>query len=314
MAGRLTEARRFVNVRAMSQTDRQTETAGGYAGIDTWPDAQILDALVEGQERAIAAVRHAAPQIAAAATVLAARLHRGGRLFYAGAGTSIRIGVQDGSELPATFGMAEDRIAYLIAGGRAAMFDTLADAEDDAADGVAQAESCGPADTLIAIAASGSTPFTVAAAQRAREKGAFVIAVVNNPGSPLAAVADLEILLATGPEVVAGSTRLGAGTAQKAALNLLSTLTHVRLGAVHDGLMVNLDTGNAKLWRRATGTVARIAGVEAAEAEAALHAAGGVVKPAVLLCAGAKDIAAAREILQAADGNLRLALSRLADA
>lgn len=293
--------------------ERQTEQSGSYRGIDTWPDDRILDALVAGQERAIAAVRQAIPQISRAATVLAQRLAAGGRLAYAGAGTSIRVAVQDGTELPATFGMPEERLLYLIAGGRAAMFDTLADAEDDAADGAAQAAALTAADTLITVAASGSTPFTVAAARRARETGAFVIAVVNNPASPLAAASDLEILVASGPEVIAGSTRLGAGTAQKAALNLLSTLTNIRLGAVHDGLMVNVETGNAKLRRRAAGIVATIAGVDETRAAQALEAAGGHVKPAVLLCAGAKDIAAAQRLLDDAKGNLRLAMSRLAD-
>ena len=241
------------------------------------------------------------------------RFWPGGRLIYAGAGTSVRLAVQDGSELPATFGMPEDKILYVIAGGRAAMFDTLADAEDDDADGAAQAEACRPGDTFIAVAASGATPFTVAASRRAREKGAFVIALVNNPGSSLAAVADLEILVASGPEVIAGSTRLAAGTAQKATLNLLSTLTHIRLGAVHDGLMVNVEAGNAKLRRRAAGIVAAIARVDEASAHAALDQAGGKVKPAVLLCAGAKDIAAAQRLLVDANGNLRLAMSRLAD-
>jgi N-acetylmuramic acid 6-phosphate etherase len=293
--------------------ERQTEQSGSYLGIDTWSDERILDALVSGQERAISAVRHASPAISAAATVLAGRLAAGGRLAYAGAGTSIRVAVQDGSELPATFGMPEARILYFIAGGRAAMFDTLADAEDDEADGAAQAEVLTAADTVIAVAASGSTPFTVAAARRARDKGAFVIAVVNNPGSRLAATADLEVLLASGPEVIAGSTRLGAGTAQKAALNLLSTLTHIKLGAVHDGFMVNVETGNAKLRKRAAGIVAAIARVDEPRAHAALEEAGGQVKPAVLLCAGAKDIAAAQRLLIAANGNLRLAMARLGD-
>ena len=293
--------------------ERPTEQSGSYMGLDTWPDARILDALVEGQQRAIGAVRQATPAIAAAATILAERLAAGGRLAYAGAGTSIRVAVQDGSELPATFGMPEAKILYLIAGGRAAMFDTLADAEDDGADGAAQADVLNAADTMIAVAASGSTPFTVAAAKRAREKGAFVIAVVNNPGSQLGQTADLEILLPSGPEVIAGSTRMGAGTAQKAALNLLSTLTHIKLGAVHDGLMVNVETGNIKLRRRAAGIVATIAQVDEARAAAALETAGGHVKPAVLLCAGAKDIAAAQRLLHAAKGNLRLAMSRLRD-
>lgn len=298
----------------MSSEKTGTEAAGAYAGIDTWPDARILEALAEGQERAIAAVRLAIPDISRAASVIAQRLKAGGRLAYAGAGTSIRIAVQDGSELPATFGMVEDRLLYLIAGGRDAMFETLADAEDDEADGAAQADACGAGDVLVAVAASGATPFTVAAARRARQKDCFVIAVVNNPASRLAAAADLEVLLSSGPEVIAGSTRLGAGTAQKAALNLLSTLTHIRLGAVHDGLMVNVQTGNAKLKRRAASIVAAIAGVDETHAAAALDAAGGKVKPAVLFCAGATDHAAAQKILDDADGNLRLALSRLADA
>ena len=296
-----------------TMAERETEQSGRYEGIDTWPDARILEALVAGQERAIAAVRQATPAIAEAADRLAKRLAAGGGLAYAGAGTSIRVAVQDGSELPATFGMPEAKILYFIAGGRAAMFDTLADAEDDEADGAAQADALTAADTVIAVAASGSTPFTVAVAKRAREKGAFVIAVVNNPGSKLAAAADLETLLLTGPEVIAGSTRLGAGTAQKAALNLLSTLTHIKLGAVHDGLMVNVETGNAKLRRRAVGIVAAIARVDEASANAALDLAGGHVKPAVLICAGANDIAAAQRLLDAANGNLRLAMARIAD-
>jgi N-acetylmuramic acid 6-phosphate etherase len=294
-------------------SERQTEQSGHYAGLDTWSDERILDALLASQERAIAAVRAAAPAIARAAGVLAGRLAAGGALAYAGAGTSIRVAVQDGTELPATFGWPEARIRYLIAGGSAAMFDTLAEAEDDAADGAAQAEVLTAADTLIAVAASGATPFTIAVARRARETGAFVIAVVNNPGSQLAAAADIEILLPSGPEVIAGSTRLAAGTAQKAALNLLSTLTHIRLGAVHDGLMVNVEAGNAKLRRRAAGIVATIAGVDEQRARSALEAAGGHVKPAVLLCAGAKDVAAAQRLLDAAQGNLRLAMSRITD-
>lgn len=298
----------------MEKEHRTTEAAGAYAGIDCWPDDRILEALVEGQERAVAAVRQALPEISRAAAAVAQRLRNGGRLIYAGAGTSIRVAVQDGSELPATFGMAENRLVYLVAGGRAAMFETMADAEDDEGDGARQAEVCGPGDVLVAVAASGATPFTVAAARRAREKGCLVIAVVNNANSRLAAAADIEILLLSGPEVIAGSTRLGAGTSQKAALNLLSTLTHIRLGAVHDGFMVNVETGNAKLKRRAQGIVAAIAGVDEGRAGAALDAAGGKVKIAVLLCAGATDNAAAQKLLADADGNLRLALARLADA
>ena len=291
----------------------QTEVSlTDFTGIDTWDDARILDALAAGQERAIAAVRAAAPSISAAATALASRLSAGGKLFYAGAGTSIRIAVQDGSELPATFGLAEERIGYLIAGGRAAMFDTIADAEDDAEEGARAAEACGVRDTLIAVAASGTTPYTTAAARRAHERGCFVIAIVNNAGSPFGATADAEIVLNSGPEVIAGSTRMGAGTAQKAAINLLSTLTFIKLGAVHDGMMVNVQAGNRKLRRRAAAIVSRITGASETQSLSAIDMAQGSVKAAVLICAGAKDDDAAQKLLGDANGILRQALKRLA--
>ncbi len=297
----------------MSAHLRKTESElPESSGIDTWSDAEILGAFVAGQERAIAAVKAAIPQISKAANAVAARLAGGGRLFYAGAGTSIRIGVQDGSELPATFGMAEDRIVYLIAGSRAAMFETLADAEDNVEEGHRAASICKAGDALIAIAASGSTPYTIAAAKRARELGASVIAVVNNPNSALAAAADIEIFLDSGPEVIMGSTRMGAGTAQKAALNLLSTLTHIKLGAVHDGMMVNVRADNLKLKARARGIVSRIAKANEKDAAAALEISKGEVKPAVLICMGAKSLDAAQKLLVETKGNLRLALLKLA--
>ena len=295
----------------MSTEQRQTETSlASTAGIDTWDDARILGALIEGQERAIAAVSAAEPRLSQAATLIAERLAAGGRLIYAGAGASIRIAVQDGSELPATFGMAEDKILYCIAGGRDAMFDTLADAEDDAEAGARDAAISKPGDVMIAIAASGATAYTIAAASQARRQGADVIAIVNNPDSPLGKLGTIEIVLNSGPEIIAGSTRLGAGTAQKAALNLLSTLTHIKLGAVHDGMMVNIQAGNAKLRRRATQIIMNIADVDETAARAALEQASGSVKAAVLVCAGVKTSDAARRVLADAQGNLRLALSR----
>ncbi len=292
---------------------RQTEQRlAETTGIDTWDDARILSVLISGQDRAIAAVRSAKPQIAKAAGLLARRLAAGGRVVYAGAGTSIRIAVQDGSELPATFGMAEDKLVYLIAGGRAAIFDTLADAEDDTAAGQRDASVCGGMDTLIAVSASGSTPYTLAAAHAAKSRGCPVIAIINNAATPLGAAGDIEIVLDSGPEVIAGSTRMGAGTAQKAALNILSTLTHIKLGAVHDGMMVNVQAGNLKLKQRAREIVMRITGAEQASAEAALEATGGMIKPAALICAGAANNAAAHHLLAASNGNLRLAMARLA--
>jgi len=280
-------------------------------GFDTWSDQRILETLLAGQRRALDAVERALPAISKAAEIIAPRIAGGGKLVYAGAGTSIRVAVQDGSELPATFGMKEEQLLYLIAGGREAMFDTLADAEDDLEAGSRAAEQCGAGDVLIAVAASGRTPYTIAAAQVARGRGCAVIAVVNNANSPLAETADHVILLDSGPEVISGSTRLGAGTAQKAALNLLSTLVHTRLGAVHDGLMVNVQAGNSKLVGRAARIITQITGAPEKDAAEALARTRGDVKLAILLCAGAKDLAAAQEILTASGGKLRLALSKV---
>ena len=283
----------------------------GLEGFDAWSSQEILATLIAGQHRAVAAVERAIPVLARAADAMVPRLTAGGTLFYAGAGTSIRVAVQDGSELPATFGFPEARIRYLIAGGRAAMFDTLAEAEDNAMQGAADAADCGSQDCLIAVAASGRTPYTIAAAETARAKGCLVIAVVNNAGSALAAAADIEVLLETGPEVISGSTRMGAGTSQKAALNLLSTLVNTRLGAVHDGYMVNVETGNIKLVQRAAAIVSAITGASVDDAKASLKKSGGHVKPAVLLLSGARDMGAAQQILAETNGNLRLALASL---
>ena len=243
---------------------------------------------------------------------MAARIQGGGKLFYAGAGTSIRVGVQDGTELPATFGISEDRLDYLIAGERAAMFDkrwpmprmmrTLA---------AWAALPCDAEDVMIAIAASGRTPYTISAAMQARKNGCAVIAVVNNPGSLLGQNADIEVLIETGPEVISGSTRLGAGTAQKATLNLISTLAFTRMGAVHDGLMINVQAGNSKLAQRARGIVAKLSDSSEDNAAAALEITHDNIKLAVLLCRGAADLAAAQQLLADTKGNLRLALSKL---
>jgi N-acetylmuramic acid 6-phosphate etherase len=295
-----------------SERPRTERGLAEFEGLDTWSDERILETLAEGQERAIAAVRAAIPQIARAASEIAARFAEGGALIYAGAGASVRLAVQDGVELPGTFGMPAKRIVYLIAGGRDALFETLADAEDDAEEGSRAAAGCTACDSLIAVAASGTTPYTIAAARRAKERGALVVGMVNNAGTPLGAAADIEILLDSGPEVVAGSTRMGAGTAQKAALNLLSTLVNIKLGAVHDGMMVSVKADNLKLKRRARDMVMRITGADAARAAAALDAAGGAVKPAALICAGAPSPAAAEALLAETKGNLRRALARLA--
>ncbi|MDE2384890.1 MAG: N-acetylmuramic acid 6-phosphate etherase [Alphaproteobacteria bacterium] len=295
----------------MSQPQRKTEQVNPVStGIDTWPDAQVLGALLDGQVHAVLALKPALPALARAADAVATRLRGGGTLYYAGAGTSVRIAVQDGTELPATYGIPEAQLGYLIAGGKDAIFETLADKEDSAIDGAAAAQPCGPADVLIAVAASGRTPYTIAAAEMARTKGCFVISVVNVAGSALGKLADVEVVLDTGPEVIAGSTRMGAGTAQKAALNLISTLACIKLGGVHDGMMVAMRAENEKLKERAAVIVSDIAGVSLADARGALADAH-EIKPAILLCAGAKSLADANALLSGTKGNLRLALAQL---
>jgi N-acetylmuramic acid 6-phosphate etherase len=286
-------------------------TLAEASGLDTWDDAKILEFLVAGQQRAIAAVTSASPAIAEAASRVAERLRQGGKLYYAGAGSSIRIGALDGSELHSTFGLSESSVGFLIAGGREALVRTADAAEDDEQAGSQAAVNCTAADVLLAIAASGRTPYTIAAAQTAKAKGCLVITLANNSNAPLSACGDIAIVLPSGAEAISGSTRLAAGTAQKVALNLLSTLTFIKLGAVHDGYMVDVIPGNRKLRERARNIVTAIAGCGDAAAASALEQSGGSVKVAVLLCVGAADSAAAQDLLKDSGNNLRVAMSRL---
>ena len=295
----------------MGQAQHTEAISPQYRGFDTWDDGRILATLIAGQRRALDAVEAGFPAIARAASLMETTVRGGGRLIYAGAGTSIRAAVQEGSELSATFGIAEDRIAYLIAGGRAAMFETLADAEDDSEAARQAASTCTRSDVLIALAASGRTPYTCAAAETAKARGTPVIVLVNNAHSPLGRLARIEVVLETGPEVISGSTRLAAGTAQKAALNLMSCLAFTHLGAVHDGLMVAVEPGNAKLRERARGIVMTLTGADDATATKALEATQHHIKPAVLLLKGASTPAKAQRVLDQAQGNLRQALAQL---
>ena len=220
-----------------------------YRGIETWPDPEVLETLVEAQLSGVAAVRAALTALASAAEAAVARLRRGGRLVYAGAGTSIRLGVQDGVELTPTYGWLADRTVFLVAGGYDALTKAIEGAEDDRAAGAAAArsEDLGKLDVTIAISASGQTPYTLGAVEEARNLGALTIGIACNPDAPLLTSVEHRVLIDTGPESIAGSTRLKAGTAQKVTLNLLSTLIMIRLGRVFDGLMVDVVATNAKL-------------------------------------------------------------------
>ncbi|CAN5694009.1 N-acetylmuramic acid 6-phosphate etherase [soil metagenome] len=282
-----------------------------YVDLDSWSSAEMIDAMYEGQLAAAAAVRNALKAIAAAVDDAAPALQRGGRMIYAGAGTSGRIGVQDGSELLPTSGWPADRLVFVMAGGLGALVRSVEGAEDDEAAGVRAVADAriGVDDVVIGIAASGTTPFTMGVLRAASAAGAVTIALANNPEASLLSVARHVIIAETGSEVIAGSTRMKAGTAQKIVLNLLSTTIMVKLGRVYRGMMVHMRASNEKLRRRAEGIVSRIIGCSEAEAAQLLKRSAGDVKVAVLLGRGLAEAEAA-EVLQRHDGNLRLAIQQ----
>jgi len=245
--------------------------------------------------------------------VIAGKLGAGGRLVYAAAGSSGLMALADALELPGTFGIERGRILILIAGGEQALRDLAGAPEDDAAGAAASVRGTGigPGDCLIALSASGSTPYALGALEAAAQLGCATVAVANNSGAPLLEKADVAILLETPPEVIAGSTRMGAGTAQKIALNMLSTLVAVHLGHVHDGYMVNLFADNAKLRGRAARIVAAVSGCGIEDAARLLDRSGGAVKTAILLAAGAADAGVAQDMLERTGQKLRPALSEI---
>ncbi len=293
-------------------TNMSTEDVGRYPDLDLWATARGLDALFEDQREAVSAVRSALPSLAAAIDSAAPRLGRGGRLIYVGAGTSARIGVQDGAELFPTFNWPREQVAFVIAGGEGALLRAVENAEDSGSDGAARMAELdvGANDVVIGLAASGNTPFTVAAIEAARRNGALTIGIANNRGSRLLAACEHPILIDTGAEAIAGSTRLKAGTAQKVVLNLFSTMVMVRLGKVYRGMMVHMRPNNEKLRKRAVRMVATISGCSEDAAANALSKSTFDVKLAVLLLSG-MDRSAAENLLAKHQGNLRLAMAEL---
>ncbi|MBI1243847.1 MAG: N-acetylmuramic acid 6-phosphate etherase [Alphaproteobacteria bacterium] len=290
-----------------------TETsASEFDDLDLRPTVDAVRALWLGQQGSVLAVEKALPSIARAADAAAARLATAGRLIYAGAGTPARIAVQDGVELFPTFGWPRERMAFAIAGGNEALDASIEGAEDDAAAGAAIVEGLNVTteDVVIAVSASGSTPFTLASLQAARSRGALDIAIANNAGSLLLRDSFHPIIVETGREVIAGSTRMNAGTAQKVVLNLLSTAIMIRLGRVYGGLMIGMRPSNVKLRRRAIGIVARISGCGVEAAERALTASSGDIAEATLVASGIGP-ERARATLLSTGGNLRVARSRL---
>ena len=283
-----------------------------YVDLDAWPTSEIIAAIYEGQLEAAVAVRNALGAITAAVEEAVPALERGGRLVYAGAGTSGRIGVQDGSELPPTFDWPPDRLVFAMAGGMEALIRSSEGAEDDEQAGaqIMVDAKVGSNDVVIGIAASGTTPFTLACMREAKQRGALTIGIANNRGTPLLEEADHPIFLDTGPEPIAGSTRMKAGTAQKIALNLLSTLLMISLGRVYDGLMVDVQAVNEKLVRRSEDMLVRLTDCGRPAARDALRRAQGSVKLAVMLLNGC-DVEKGVRLIDRAGGRLRSALAAI---
>jgi N-acetylmuramic acid 6-phosphate etherase len=291
----------------------ETERASPrYADIDLWEPTDILHAMIEGQMAAVAAVRASLSAIEEAARATEARLKQGGRLIYVGAGTSGRLAVQDGAELIPTFNWPKERLLLVMAGGKDALLRSAENAEDETGQAVQaiQQHAIDAIDVVIAVAASGTTPFTLACLREAKRRGALTIGIANNRGTPILDEADCSIWLDTGPEPIAGSTRMKAGTAQRVALNLLSSLVMIRLGRVHEGLMVDLQAINAKLARRSENILIRLTGRTTDEVRDALARANGSVKLAVLLLHG-YSLDEATAALDRAEGRLRMALKYL---
>ena len=287
-----------------------------YDSLEQWPAATLLSALLDSQLDAAASVRAALPALETALAEALPRLERGGRLFYVGAGTSGRLGLQDGVELIPTYSWPRTRLVLMLAGGDAALFSPVEGAEDDEAEAIRTllAHAPTPDDVVIGIAASGGTPYTCAAIGRARAAGSLTIGMACSPDSRLLAEAHCPVLTYTGAEVIAGSTRMKAGTAQKITLNLLSTGLMVRLGHTWRGQMVDMRLSNAKLVRRAHRMLQHLTDCTQPQAEMALQRAEGSIKLAALLLQGQNmglQPAQARTLLALCNGRLGLAFERL---
>lgn len=278
--------------------------------IDRLPTLEIVRLINREDERVARAVGSQLPQIAAAIDHITERMRRGGRLIYVGAGTSGRIGVLDASEIPPTYGESPDRVVALIAGGERAIQRSLEGVEDDAeagAQGIAGLNTCAD-DSVVGIAASGGTPFVLGALREARRRGALTISLACNSPAAIEALADIAIAPLVGPEVITGSTRMKAGTAQKMTLNMLSTVVMVRMGKTFSNLMVDVQTTNTKLRARARRIVAQACGISEEEAGKALGAAGGEVKTAIVARRAGISPEEARRRLEQSGGLVRAAL------
>jgi N-acetylmuramic acid 6-phosphate etherase len=295
-----------------TKTVASTETPDAkHPRLDRYPTPELVAAFVDDQVEAVAAVRAAVPDIARAVDAALKRLRNGGRLIYVGAGTSGRLGVLDSVELTPTFGWPAERARALMAGGDPAMYVSIEGAEDDAAQAAEDLHRLGPSvdDVVLCVAASGTTPYVLGAIQHARACGALTIGIANNPGAPVATSAEIGIVLATGAEVISGSTRLKAGTAQKIALNTLSSALMVRLHKVFGNLMVDLRATNAKLIERAERLTTLATGCTPQRARETLAQCDWHIKTAIVAIERRIDVEMAERLLDAAEGDTWAALA-----
>lgn len=291
-----------------------TETSNSERGdLDLLSTPELVRIMNAEDALVPKAIEAQASQIASAIDAIVERMRRGGRLFYLGAGTPGRIGILDASECPPTFGTAPELVVGLIAGGPSAIQTAVENSEDDteAAQRDLAAHNLDPDDTVVGISASGRTPYVVAGLAYARRTGSLTIALASNDNSEIGAQSDIAIEVVVGPELVAGSTRLKAGTAQKLVLNMLSTLTMVRLGKTFEGVMVDLKATNAKLRARSVRTVVALTEVSVSEATRALEACNASVKHAILHLRTGMSPALTDSALDEADGNLRIAIQNV---
>ncbi|MCG2585162.1 N-acetylmuramic acid 6-phosphate etherase [Massilia sp. TS11] len=289
-----------------------TETPhSAHAELDRYPTRELVHALVDDQYAAVHAVRAAADALAAAVEAAVPRIDAGGRLIYVGAGTSGRLGLLDSVELYPTFSWPQGRALALLAGGERALFVAVEGAEDNLEQGGRDLAGVqpGPHDVVLCVAASGATPYVLGALRAARAAGALTVGFANNPGTPVAAEAEHGVVLDTGSEVISGSTRLKAGTAQKIALNTFSSALMVRLNKVYGNLMVDLKATNAKLVRRAVALTMLASGADEAAARATLEQCAFQVKTAIVALMRQTTVEQAARLLDQARGSVRQALA-----
>jgi N-acetylmuramic acid 6-phosphate etherase len=293
---------------ALTQPAITERERGELDDLDLRSTEELIQLVNRDDETVSRAVADASPQIVVAIDAIVARLAQGGRLVYVGAGSSGLVAALDASEIGPTFG--SDKVVALLADGPQTTGDPHVDDEDNADAGIAaiRAAEVAAEDAVVGVTASGKTPYTVAAITEAAARGALTVALVCNPGSPLAEAAELEICVAVGPEIVAGSTRMKGGTAQKLVLNMLSTISMVRLGRTYGNLMVNVVATNDKLRARARRAVALATGSPEADVEAALEAAAGNAPAAIVSLLANVDADTAQRHLDAAEGHVRRAV------